>query len=111
MIARLAYWLLCSLLFALMLSLAAARLAKAAGQPCGDRARMLAVITGTNWLEVPMVEFAAEPGATTATFVLYANLTRGTWTVVRFPAPAVACFVAAGKSIRILPASTPGTNT
>lgn len=76
--------------------------AAAQGAACGPRQAVLDGITGPPHHEVPMVELSVN-GTEAAKLLLYTNLATGTWTLIGFPQPLIACLMAAGKNIKILP--------
>lgn len=64
---------------------------------CGPRDKVIAVIAGPKYSEQPMLELGNVDG--TSVMHLYGNTATGTWTLVVYPQPGLACLIATGKSI------------
>jgi len=56
--------------------------------------------------ETGMIELGNSDG--TAVWSLYANIKTGTWSLIGFPSPTVACFIGSGKSIAVIKKKVPG---
>lgn len=81
---------LCAVLFATAIP--------AQAQPsCGPREQVLQMLTGDKYAERGMLELSSEDGL--RVIHLYGNPTTGTWSLVNFPQPAIACIFAIGKGI------------
>ena len=81
-------------LFALLLSATAA---SAQQPPCGPRDNIIGLLTSAKYGELPMLELGSLDGS--SVMHLYSNMTTGTWSLVVFPQPGIACLIATGKSI------------
>lgn len=65
-------------------------------QPCGPKVDIIKHITGAQFHEIGFIELGMPDGSV---MQLYSNLMTGTWTLLIYPQPGVACMVATGKSM------------
>ncbi len=76
-----------------------------AQQLCATKDKVIAQLTGKHG-EAPMLELGSADR--TEVWQLYANLKTGTWSLIGFPSPTVACFIDSGKSIEPMGKIVPG---
>jgi len=90
---------------AILLFLALATSAMAQPMACGPKDKVINGLAEKHG-ETGMIELGNSDG--TAVWHLYANAKTGTWSLIGFPSPAVACFIGSGKSIEPMGSSIPG---
>lgn len=71
----------------------------ASAQPpkCGPRAQIESYLSGAKYGERPLLELGNNDGSNV--MHLYGNTATGTWSLLVFPQPGIACLVMTGKSI------------
>ncbi len=72
---------------------------------CAPKDKLIKQLT-EKYSEAPTLELGSTDG--TSVWQLYANFKTGTWSLIGFPSPTVACFVGSGKSIEPMGSSIPG---
>ena len=73
--------------------------------PCGPSDQIIAMLTGAKYGERHFLELGNDDG--TRVMHIYANTATGTWSLVGYPQPGIACVYATGKSIEPMGSKPP----